>query len=159
MKIHTLKSVEARRAKWQGKVGKCPTFCNSRGNENPDRVWRPAGNPQHGRVGKCLTLQRAETMKFHNSQIMYLRVTTCEGSQSLRRFWPASTRKTTRNSESTRRPFGSQFHTPKYTKAKVLSAQDKNTQLSSWAELHFLADANRPEYVDTHSLPTGYLRP
>ena len=39
-----------------------------------------------------------------------------------------------------------------------------NTQLSSWAEFHCsptksLADANLLEYVDTHSLLTGYLRP
>ncbi len=55
-------------------------------------------------------------------------------------------------------------HTPKYTKAKVLYAQDKTAQLSSFSELccypvKSLAAANLPEYVDTHSLLTGYLRP
>ncbi len=48
------------------------------------------------------------------------------------------------------------------TKVKVLHTQDKHMQLSSFAELHFhliksLADANLPEYVETYSLPTGYL--
>ena len=47
-------------------------------------------------------------------------------------------------------------HTPKYTKAKVLHAQNKHTQLSSLAELlchpiNSHADANLPEFVDhTH---------
>ncbi len=48
-------------------------------------------------------------------------------------------------------------HTHKYTKIKVLHTQDKHTQLSSFAELQCypiksLADANLPEYVDTHYL-------
>ncbi len=55
-------------------------------------------------------------------------------------------------------------HTPKYTKAKVLCTQDKHTQLSSFAELHCcpiksLAATSLPEYADTQSLLTGYLRP
>ncbi len=45
-----------------------------------------------------------------------------------------------------------------------LHTQDKYTQLSSFAELYCypiksLADTNLPDYVDAHSLPTGYLRP
>ena len=54
-------------------------------------------------------------------------------------------------------------HMPKYTKAKVLRTQDK-CQLSSFAELccycyysiKSLAATSLPEYVATHSLPTGY---
>ncbi len=53
---------------------------------------------------------------------------------------------------------------PKYTKAKVTPTQDKHTQLSSLAELgchpiKSFAATNPPEYVDTYSLPTGYLHP
>ena len=53
---------------------------------------------------------------------------------------------------------------PKYTKAKVWHTQDKHTQLNSFIELccypiKSLADASLPEYIDTHSLLTGYLRP
>ncbi len=45
-----------------------------------------------------------------------------------------------------------------------LSTQDKHTQLSSFVELccyptKSLADTSLLEYVDTHSLLTGYLRP
>ncbi len=57
--------------------------------------------------------------------------------------------------------------TPEYTWAKAEHTQDKHTQLSSFIELtelgcypiKSLADASPPEYVDTHSLPTGYPRP
>ena len=55
-------------------------------------------------------------------------------------------------------------HRNKYTKVKVLRTQDKHTQLSSFTQLccyaiKSIADAGPPDYVDTHSLPTGYLRP
>ncbi len=55
-------------------------------------------------------------------------------------------------------------HTHKYTEVKVLCAQDKHTQLSSFTEpcchlIKGLADADLPEYVATHSQPTGYLHP
>ncbi len=54
--------------------------------------------------------------------------------------------------------------TPKYTQAKVPGTQDKHAQLNSFVELCYhpiksLAAASLPEYVDTHSPPTGYLRP
>ncbi len=55
-------------------------------------------------------------------------------------------------------------HTLKYTEVKVPHTQYKHTQLSSLTWLSCspaksLADANLPEYVDTHLLPTGYLHP
>ncbi len=58
-------------------------------------------------------------------------------------------------------------HALKYTKVKVLHTQDKHTQLSSFAWLccspiyinAFLILYYLSEYVDKHSLPTGYLRP
>ncbi len=56
-------------------------------------------------------------------------------------------------------------HMPKYTKAKALHTQDKHLSAEQLcAELcchpiKSLAATSLPEYVDTHSLPTGYLRP
>ncbi len=55
-------------------------------------------------------------------------------------------------------------HTPKYTKAKVPHTQYKYIQLSSFTWLccypiKSLAAASPPEYIDTHSLLTGYPRP
>ncbi len=52
-------------------------------------------------------------------------------------------------------------HRHKYTKVKVLHTQGKHTQLklSIFTWHCCLADANPPEYVNTHSLWTGYLRP
>ena len=58
-------------------------------------------------------------------------------------------------------------HMPKYTKAKVPPTQDKHTQLSSFVDLccyychniKSLATASLLEYIDTHSLLTGYLCP
>ncbi len=54
--------------------------------------------------------------------------------------------------------------TLRFPKVRVLPAQDKHIQLSSFAELwnyplKSLVEANLPEYVDTHSLLTGYLSP
>ncbi len=66
-------------------------------------------------------------------------------------------------------PIPNPEHTPKYTKVKVYiycAPEINNPQLSSFTELphcpYFiksLGAPSLPEYVATHSQPTGYLRP
>ncbi len=47
---------------------------------------------------------------------------------------------------------------PEYTKAKVQCTQDKHTSAEQLLRA-LLLPLSLSEYVDTHSLPTGYLRP
>ena len=62
-------------------------------------------------------------------------------------------------------PIPNPKHMPLSTpRPKYCIPQDKHTQMSSFAELCHclikdLATAGLPEYVDTHSLLTGYLHP